>query len=155
MHQILDNAFGRAYHRPNETKEGQTLSPMNKIRSSGKIFKKQGGRLFLLLTSLLLAIGCSTADLSTNKLKNPDTQKDLREKAITIFEKSLNARGGYSTHRSSKFCFQQQGTKLTTFFLTVSERDSILALKMEKPTDLLTKKGNSLTVRKSDFIWNL
>ena len=100
MRQILDNAFSRAYLRPNETKEGQTLPPMNKSRFSGKIFKKQGGRFLPVFTSMILAIGCSTADLSTNKLKNPDTQPDLREKAIRIFEKSLNARGGYSTHRS-------------------------------------------------------
>jgi hypothetical protein len=85
---------------PMKQRRGQVLSPMNKIRSSEKIFKKRGGRFLLLFTSMILAIGCSTADLSTNKLKNQDTQPDLREKAKTIFEKSLNARGGYSTHRS-------------------------------------------------------
>jgi len=127
VHHILDNAFSRAYLRPNEKKEGQVLSPMNKIRSSRKIFKKRGGRLLLVFTSLILAIGCSTADLSTDTVKNQDTQPDLREKAIRIFEKSLNARGGYSTYRSAD-SVRLKGTdlwhsSLVRFFTPVTEQE--------------------------------
>jgi hypothetical protein len=45
-------------------------------------------------------MGCSIADLSTDNLREQDAQPDLREKAITIFERSLNDRGGYNTYKS-------------------------------------------------------
>ena len=47
-----------------------------------------------------MMMGCSTADLSTDNLRNQDTQPELREKAITIFERSLKERGGYNTYKS-------------------------------------------------------
>jgi len=112
---------------PMKQRRGQVLSPMNKIRSSEKIFKKRCGRFLLVFTSMILAIGCSTADLSTDKVKNPDTQPDLREKAIRIFEKSLNERGGYSTYRSFD-SVRLKGTDLwhstlVRFFTPVTEQE--------------------------------
>jgi hypothetical protein len=64
------------------------------------MLNKRHGTLFFVFTTLIMAMGCSTADLSTDNLRKQDTQPDLREKAITIFERSLNARGGYNTYKS-------------------------------------------------------
>jgi hypothetical protein len=91
------------------------------------MLNKRHGTLLFVFTALVIAMGCSTSDLSTNKLKNPDTQPDLREKAITIFEKSLNARGGYSTHRSFD-SVRLKGTdlwhsSLVRFFTPVTEQE--------------------------------
>jgi hypothetical protein len=73
---------------------------MHKDPFSNKILNKWYGKLFSVFATLTLTMGCSTADLSTDNLRNQDTQPDLREKAITIFERSLNARGGYNTYKS-------------------------------------------------------
>ncbi|UCG19980.1 MAG: hypothetical protein JSU80_09520 [Deltaproteobacteria bacterium] len=100
---------------------------MNKMRFSGKIFKKRGGIFYLILSYLIVAVGCSTADLSSDKLKNPDIQPDLREKALTIFEKSLKARGGYNTYKSFN-SVRLKGTdlwhsSLVRFFTPVTEQE--------------------------------
>jgi hypothetical protein len=91
------------------------------------MLNKWQGKSFFVFTTLIVAMGCSTADLSTNKLKNPDTQPDLREKAITIFDKSLNARGGYDTYRSFD-SVHLKGTdlwysSLVRFFTPVTEQE--------------------------------
>ena len=96
---ILDNPLSRAYLRPNEKRTKRFL-PMNKIRLSEKIFSMRAGKFLLLLISLLLTLACSIADLSTDNVRVEEAQPDLREKARTIFEKSLKARGGYDTYRS-------------------------------------------------------
>ena len=62
--------------------------------------KKRGGNLLLVFAALIMTMGCSIADLSTDNVKNQDAQPDLREKAITILERSLNARGGYDIYKS-------------------------------------------------------
>lgn len=100
---------------------------MNKLRFSGKRFKNQGGRFFLLVTCLVLTMGCSTADLSSDKVKNPETQPTLREKAIEVLEKSLNTRGGYSTYKSYN-SVRLKGTdlwhsSLVRFFTPVTEQE--------------------------------
>jgi len=64
------------------------------------MLNKRHGALFFVFAALIMSMGCSTADLSTDNLRNQDTQPDLREKAIIIFERSLNARGGYNTYKS-------------------------------------------------------
>jgi hypothetical protein len=97
------------------------------MRISSRRLNKWHGKLFLVFITLTLALGCSTADLSTDKVKNPDTQPDLREKAITIFEKSLNARGGYRTYRSFDSS-RLNGTdlwhsSLVRFFTPVTEQE--------------------------------
>jgi hypothetical protein len=100
---------------------------MNKLRFSGKRFKNQGGGFFLLLISMILTMGCSTADLSSDKIKNPETQPTLREKAIEVLEKSLNTRGGYSTYKSYN-SVRLKGTdlwhsSLVRFFTPVTEQE--------------------------------
>ena len=64
------------------------------------MLNKRHGTFFNAFTTLIMLMGCSTADLSTDNVRNQDTQPDLRAKAITIFERSLNARGGYNTYKS-------------------------------------------------------
>jgi len=100
---------------------------MNKLRFSGKRFKNQGGGFFLLLISMILTMGCSTADLSSDKVKHPETQPTLREKAIEVLEKSLNTRGGYSTYKSYN-SVRLKGTdlwhsSLVRFFTPVTEQE--------------------------------
>ncbi|MGW8208588.1 MAG: DUF6503 family protein [Syntrophobacteria bacterium] len=97
------------------------------MRISNQMLNKWQGKSFFVFTTLIVAMGCSNADLSTNKLKNPDTQPDLREKAITIFDKSLNARGGYDTYRSFD-SVHLKGTdlwysSLVRFFTPVTEQE--------------------------------
>jgi hypothetical protein len=64
------------------------------------MLKKRGGNLILVFAALIMTMGCSIADLSPDNVKNQDAQPDLREKAITIFERSLSARGGYDIYKS-------------------------------------------------------
>jgi hypothetical protein len=64
------------------------------------MLNKRHGKLFIVFAALVMTMGCSTADLSTDNLREQDAQPDLREKAITIFERSLNHRGGYNTYKS-------------------------------------------------------
>jgi hypothetical protein len=91
------------------------------------MLNKGHNRPFFVLATLILAMGCSTADLSTDRLKNPDTLPDLREKAATIFENSLKARGGYNTYRSFD-SVRLRGTdfwhsSLVRFFTPVTEQE--------------------------------
>jgi hypothetical protein len=88
---------------------------------------KRHGTLFFVFTTLIMAMGCSTADLSTDNLKNQGRQPDLREEAITIFERSLNARGGYNTYKSFD-AVQLRGTDVWSssfvrFFTPVTEQE--------------------------------
>ncbi len=97
------------------------------MRISDQMLNKWHGNLFLVFTTLILAMGCSTADLSAEKLNNPDTQPDLREKATEIFEESLNARGGYRTYKSFD-SVRLKGTDLwhstlVRFFTPVTEQE--------------------------------
>ena len=64
------------------------------------MLNKRHGTLSLVFATLIISMGCSTADLSTDNLRNQDRQPDLREKAVKIYERSLNARGGYNTYKS-------------------------------------------------------
>jgi hypothetical protein len=124
---ILDNASRKDYHKPSEIREGQFFTPMNTMRLSRKICKNQGGGLLLLVSFVILAIGCSTADLSSDKVKNPEKQPTLREKAIAVLEKSLNTRGGFSTYNSYD-AVRLKGTDvwhsgLVRFFTPVTEEE--------------------------------
>ncbi|MDH3555167.1 MAG: hypothetical protein OEU80_06590 [Deltaproteobacteria bacterium] len=90
------------------------------------MLNKRRGKLFLVFTALIMMMGCSTADLSTDNLRDQDAQPDLREKAITIFERSLNARGGYDTYKSFN-SVRLRGTDLwhssfVRFFTPVTEQ---------------------------------
>ena len=83
--------------------------------------------LFLLVSLLILTMGCSTADLSSDKVKDPETQPTLREKAREVLEKSLKARGGYSTY-TSYHSVRLQGSdvwhsSLVRFFTPVTEKE--------------------------------
>jgi hypothetical protein len=78
-------------------------------------------------TILIMLMGCSTADLSTDNVKNQDTQPDLREQAIRIYERSLNARGGIKTYKSFD-SIRLRGTDLwhssfVRFFTPVTEQE--------------------------------
>lgn len=64
------------------------------------MLNKRHGILFIVYAALVMTMGCSTADLSTDNLRDQDSQPDLREKAIKIYERLLNARGGYNTYKS-------------------------------------------------------
>ena len=64
------------------------------------MLNKRHGAFLRVFTILIMLMGCSTADLSTANVRNQDTQPDLREKAIRIYERSLNARGGFKTYKS-------------------------------------------------------
>lgn len=91
------------------------------------MLNKRHGKLFIAFAALIMTMGCSTADLSTDNLRNQDAQPDLREKAITIFERSLSARGGYNTYKSFE-SVRLRGTDLwhsrfVRFFTPVTEQE--------------------------------
>lgn len=64
------------------------------------MLNKRFGKLFFLFTALIVAMGCGTADLSTDTLRHKNTQSGLREKAVKIYQRSLNYRGGYDVYKS-------------------------------------------------------
>ena len=91
------------------------------------MLNKGHGKLLIAFAALIMTMGCSTAELSTDNLRDQDEQPDLREKAITIFERSLNARGGYNKYKSFE-CVQLRGTDLwhssfVRFFTPVTEQE--------------------------------
>ena len=97
------------------------------MRISNQNLTTWHGKLTLVVTTLILAVGCSTADLSTDKIKNSGDQPDLQEKALKIFEKSLKARGGYSPYKSFN-SVRLKGTdlwhsSLVRFFTPATEQE--------------------------------
>jgi hypothetical protein len=83
--------------------------------------------LFVLVLSLTLTMGCSTADLSSDRLKDPETQPTLREKAREVLAKSLKARVGYSRYTSYD-SVRLKGSdvwhsSLVRFFTPVTEKE--------------------------------
>ena len=91
------------------------------------MLKKRHDGFLWLFTTLIMLIGCSTADLSTDHVRNQETQPDLREKAIRIYERSLNARGGFKTYKSFD-SIRLRGTDLwhssiVRFFTPVTEQE--------------------------------
>jgi hypothetical protein len=91
------------------------------------MLNKRHGVLLRVFTILILLMGCSTADLSTDNVRNQDKQPDLRDKAIRIYERSLSARGGFKTYKSFD-SIRLRGTDLwhssfVRFFTPVTEQE--------------------------------
>jgi hypothetical protein len=84
-------------------------------------------KLFFIMTTLLFSMGCSLADLTTETIRQADTRSELRDKAVVLFEKSLELRGGYSRYVSFDYV-RLQGTDfwhstLVRFFTPVTEQE--------------------------------
>ena len=106
------------------------------------MLNKRHGAFLRVFTILIMLMGCSTADLSTDNVRNQDTQPDLREKAIRIYERSLNARGGFKTYKSFH-SIRLRGTDLwhssfVRFFTPVTEQE-------QKFEVVFATKGNEIS----------
>ena len=106
------------------------------------MLNKRHGSFLRVFTILIMLMGCSTADLSTDNVRNQDTQPDLREKAIRIYERSLNARGGFKTYKSFD-SIRLRGTDLwhssfVRFFTPVTEQE-------QKFEVVFATKGNEIS----------
>ena len=106
------------------------------------MLNKRHGSFLRVFTILIMLMGCSTADLSTDNVRNQDTQPGLREKAIRIYERSLNARGEFKTYKSFH-SIRLRGTDLwrssfVRFFTPVTEQE-------QKFEVVFATKGNEIS----------